>query len=130
MPVCVTRGSNTYGPYQYPEKLVPRFVSRILEGETIPLYGDGSNRRDWLDVDDHCRGIALVAEHGRSGEVYHIGGGTELSNRNLTVLLLARLGADWSSVEHVPDRPGQDFRYALGIGKAVAELGYRPRVPF
>ncbi|MBH1937765.1 dTDP-glucose 4,6-dehydratase [Streptomyces sp. AV19] len=130
LPVCVTRGSNTYGPYQYPEKLIPRFVTRILDGEKVPLYGDGRNRRDWLHVDDHCRGIALAAEHGRPGEIYHIGGGTELSNRSLTALLLAHLDADWSAVECVPDRPGHDFRYALDISKATAELGYRPRVPF
>ena len=96
----------------------------------LALYGEGANVRDWLHVDDHCRGIALVLAGGRAGEVYNIGGGTELSNRELTGRLLEACGADWSRVEHVPDRLGHDLRYSVDISKISAELGYRPQVPF
>ncbi|WP_026065798.1 dTDP-glucose 4,6-dehydratase [Actinoalloteichus spitiensis] len=130
LPVSITRCSNNYGPYQFPEKLIPLFVTRLLDGGTVPLYGDGGNVRDWLHVDDHCRGIQLVAEGGRPGEIYNIGGGTELTNRELTGRLLAALGADWSSVEPVADRKGHDRRYSVDIGKIQAELGYAPKVPF
>ncbi len=97
LPVVVTRCSNNYGPYQFPEKVIPLFVTNLLDGLPVPLYGDGRNVRDWLHVDDHCRGIQLVAEGGRPGEVYNIGGGTEMTNRELTELLLDAVGADWSS---------------------------------
>ncbi|AUS79382.1 dTDP-glucose 4,6-dehydratase [Actinoalloteichus sp. AHMU CJ021] len=130
LPVSITRCSNNYGPYQFPEKLIPLFVTRLLDGGTVPLYGDGGNVRDWLHVDDHCRGIQLVAEGGRPGEIYNIGGGTELTNRELTGRLLTALGADWSSVEPVADRKGHDRRYSVDIGKIQAELGYAPKVPF
>jgi len=130
LPVCVTRCSNNYGPYQFPEKVIPLFVTNLMEGRRVPLYGDGLNVRDWLHVDDHCRGIQLVAERGRPGEVYHIGGGTELTNRELTERLLSAMGADWSAVEMVADRKGHDRRYSLDIGKIADELGYRPQVPF
>ncbi|GAA0484620.1 dTDP-glucose 4,6-dehydratase [Streptomyces sp. NPDC046215] len=130
LPVCITRCSNNYGPYQFPEKMIPLFITHLLDGRKVPLYGDGGNRRDWLHVDDHCRGIALVAQRGRPGEVYHIGGGTELSNRGLTALLLDLLGMDWSMVESVPDRQGHDRRYSLDFGKASDELGYQPLVSF
>jgi len=130
LPVCVTRCSNNYGPYQFPEKVIPLFVTNLMDGLKVPLYGDGLNVRDWLHVEDHCRGIQLVAEHGRPGEVYNIGGGTELTNRELTARLLAAMGADWSSVEMVIDRKGHDRRYSLDISKIADELGYRPRVPF
>ncbi|MFD5269965.1 dTDP-glucose 4,6-dehydratase [Streptomyces sp. NPDC058335] len=130
LPVCVTRCSNNYGPYQYPEKLIPFFVANLLEGKQVPLYGDGENRRDWLHVDDHCRGIALVAEKGRPGSVYNIGGGTELSNRDLTELVLKHLGLGWSRVEMVSDRKAHDRRYSVDISKIVDELGYRPMVAF
>ncbi|WP_189931012.1 dTDP-glucose 4,6-dehydratase [Streptomyces sulfonofaciens] len=128
--VCVTRCSNTYGPHQHPEKVVPRFVTQLLTGGRVPLYGDGSNVRDWLHVDDHCQGVALVAAGGRPGHVYHIGGGTELTNRELTERLLELLGADFSRVDHVPDRKGHDLRYALDTGKIAVELGYAPAVSF
>jgi dTDP-glucose 4,6-dehydratase len=128
--VMVTRCSNNYGPYQFPEKVIPLFVSNLLDGRRVPLYGDGLNVRDWLHVDDHCRGIALVLETGRVGEVYNIGGGTELTNRELTELLLDACGADWSSVEQVPDRKGHDRRYSVDITKIATELGYQPEVAF
>lgn len=128
MDVVVTRCSNNYGPYQFPEKVIPLFVTNLLDGRKVPLYGDGGNIRDWLHVDDHCQGIQLVLDKGRTGEVYHIGGGTELTNRELTERLLAACGADWSSVEQVTDRKGHDRRYSLSIAKISEELGYRPQV--
>lgn len=130
MPVCVTRCSNNYGPYQHPEKVVPRFVTTLLDGGTVPLYGDGGNVRDWLHVDDHCAAIRLVAGGGRPGAVYNIGGGTELTNIELTGRLLAATGRDWSSVRRVTDRPGHDRRYSVDDSLVRAELGYRPAVPF
>jgi dTDP-glucose 4,6-dehydratase len=130
LPVCITRCSNNYGPYQFPEKVLPLFVTNLMDGGKVPLYGDGLNVRDWLHVADHCRGIQLVAEAGRPGEVYNIGGGTELTNRELTGLLLAEMGADWSSVEAVTDRKGHDRRYSVDITKISTELGYAPRVDF
>ncbi|GAB2974051.1 dTDP-glucose 4,6-dehydratase [Amycolatopsis acidiphila] len=130
LPVCVTRCSNNYGPYQFPEKVIPLFVTNLLDGAKVPLYGDGLNVRDWLHVDDHCRGIQLVADGGRAGEIYNIGGGTELTNRELTERLLAALGAGWDRVEQVPDRLGHDRRYSVDITKISTELGYRAEVPF
>ncbi|MDN5748674.1 MAG: dTDP-glucose 4,6-dehydratase [Pseudonocardia sp.] len=130
LPVCVTRCSNNYGPHQFPEKVIPLFVSNLLDGKPVPLYGDGLNVRDWLHVDDHCRGIQLVAEKGRDGEVYNIGGGTEITNRDLTHRLLATVGAGEEMVEPVPDRLGHDRRYSVDWSKIADELGYAPRVPF
>jgi dTDP-glucose 4,6-dehydratase len=128
--VVVTRCSNNYGPYQFPEKLIPLFVTNLMLGERVPLYGDGGNVRDWLHVSDHCRGIQLALLAGRSGEVYHIGGGTELTNKELTSRLLEACGADWSMVDYVTDRKGHDRRYSLDCSKAATELGYRAGVPF
>ena len=128
--VTVTRCSNNYGPYHFPEKMIPLFVTNLLDGRKVPLYGDGRNVRDWLHVADHCRGIDLVLRRGRPGEVYHVGGGTEMSNRELTGRLLAACGADWDRVEQVPDRKGHDLRYSLDIGKIREELGYVPQVGF
>lgn len=128
--VVVTRCSNNYGPYQFPEKVIPLFVTNLLDGGKVPLYGDGLHVRDWLHVDDHCTGIALALQKGRAGEVYHIGGGTELTNRELTEKLLAACGADWNSVEPVADRKGHDRRYSLDITKISTELGYQPRHSF
>ncbi|MEU0534402.1 dTDP-glucose 4,6-dehydratase [Amycolatopsis tolypomycina] len=130
LPVCITRCSNNYGPYQFPEKVVPLFVTSLLDGRKVPLYGDGLNVRDWLHVDDHCHGIQLVADGGRPGEIYNIGGGTELTNRELTEKLLAAVGAGWDSVEPVEDRKGHDRRYSVDITKINQELGYAPRVSF
>ncbi|MFD8308331.1 dTDP-glucose 4,6-dehydratase [Streptomyces sp. NPDC059690] len=127
--VGITRCSNNYGPYQFPEKVVPLFVTTLLRGGIVPLYGDGLNVRDWLHVEDHCRGIDLVLTDGAPGEVYNIGGGLELTNRQLTGLILDACGADWSSVRPVPDRKGHDRRYSLDDGKLRA-LGYRPQVSF
>jgi len=128
MDVVITRCSNNYGHYQFPEKVIPLFVTNLLDGLTVPLYGDGGNVRDWLHVDDHCLGIQLALEKGRPGEVYNIGGGTELTNRELTERLLAACGKDWSSVRRVTDRKGHDRRYSLDITKIAGELGYAPQV--
>lgn len=128
--VRVTRCSNNYGPHQFPEKVVPLFVTNLLDGHKVPLYGDGRNVRDWLHVEDHCQGVELVRTEGRPGEVYNIGGGTELSNRELTGLLLEACGADWDRVEYVADRKGHDLRYSVDWSKARDELGYRPRRDF
>jgi dTDP-glucose 4,6-dehydratase len=128
--VVVTRCSNNYGPYQFPEKVIPLFVTNLLDGQKVPLYGDGGNVRDWLHVADHVAGIQLVLDKGRAGEVYHIGGGTELTNLELTERLLAACGAGWDSVQRVPDRKGHDRRYSLAINKITEELGYSPAVDF
>jgi dTDP-glucose 4,6-dehydratase len=130
LPVCITRCSNNYGPYQYPEKVIPLFVTNLVDGAQVPLYGEGTNVRDWLHVDDHCRGIHLVLESGRVGETYNIGGGTELTNKELTALLLEATGTDWDRVDRVKDRLGHDLRYSVDISKITAELGYVPQVPF
>ena len=126
----ITRCSNNYGPHHFPEKLIPLFVTNLLDGLKVPLYGDGENVRDWLHVDDHCRGIAKVLLNGRAGEIYNIGGGTELTNRELTQFLLAATGRDDSSVEPVADRKGHDRRYSVDISKISRELGYKPEVDF
>ncbi|QYC38099.1 dTDP-glucose 4,6-dehydratase [Nonomuraea coxensis DSM 45129] len=127
--VSITRCGNNYGPGQYPEKIIPLFVTRLLRGEKVPLYGDGGNVRDWIHVHDHCAGIRLVAEKGAPGEVYHIAGTAELTNRELTGRLLEACGRDWDLVEHVADRKGHDRRYSLDDSKLRA-LGYRPEIPF
>jgi dTDP-glucose 4,6-dehydratase len=128
--VVITRCSNNYGPYQFPEKVIPLFVTNLIDGLQVPLYGDGLNVRDWLHVDDHCQGIALVLDRGRAGEVYNIGGGTELSNRDLTERLLAACDADWDRVDFVEDRKGHDRRYSVDITKIAEELGYAPAIGF
>ncbi|WP_149179185.1 dTDP-glucose 4,6-dehydratase [Streptomyces sp. TRM49041] len=125
--VSVTRCCNNYGPYQHPEKLIPRFVTHLLRGDPVPLYGDGSNRREWLHVDDHCRAVHLVLTRGRPGEIYNIGGGDELTNLQLTRRILTLCGADTSMIRHVPDRKGHDLRYSLSDHKIRTQLGYTPR---
>ncbi|WP_436762441.1 dTDP-glucose 4,6-dehydratase [Streptosporangium sp. V21-05] len=127
--VRVTRCANNYGPYQHPEKVIPLFVTNLIDGRRVPLYGDGEHVREWLHVDDHCEGIRLVLDKGRPGEVYNIGGGAELTNRELTERLLAACGAGWDMVETVPDRPGHDRRYSVDSGK-IRAIGYEPRVGF
>jgi dTDP-glucose 4,6-dehydratase len=129
MDVRVTRCSNNYGPYQFPEKVIPLFVTNLLDGLTVPLYGDGLNVREWLHVDDHCRGIHLALSNGRAGEVYNLSGGTELTNKELTHRLLEVTGRDWDSVVPVADRLGHDRRYSLDGAKAQREIGYVPLVP-
>jgi dTDP-glucose 4,6-dehydratase len=126
LPVVITRCSNNYGPYQFPEKVIPLFASRLLDGGQVPLYGDGRNVRDWLHVDDHCRGIAFALTSGTPGEIYNIGGGTELSNRELATLILDHFGADETRIDYVADRPGHDLRYSLDDSK-LRSLGYAPR---
>lgn len=126
----ITRCSNNYGPHHFPEKVIPLFITNLIDGLPVPLYGDGLNRRDWLHVDDHCRGIALVLQGGKPGEIYNIGGGTELTNRELTDLLLEATGRDESFVRYVEDRKGHDRRYCVSIDKISRELGYQPQVPF
>ncbi len=128
--VMVTRCSNNYGPRQFPEKLIPLFVTNLFDGQKVPLYGDGLNVRDWLFVDDHCRGILLVLEGGRPGEIYNIGGGTELANVEITHSLLELCGGDASMIEPVEDRLGHDRRYCMDWSKIREELGYRPEVDF
>ncbi|MEU3299585.1 dTDP-glucose 4,6-dehydratase [Streptomyces sp. NPDC006678] len=128
--VVVTRCSNNYGPYQFPEKVIPLFITNLIDGNTVPLYGDGRNIRDWLHVSDHCRGIELVLRGGKPGEVYNIGGGTEVSNHKLTGLLLDAVGAGWDRVEYVADRKGHDLRYSLDDSKIREQLGYAPQVDF
>ncbi|GAA1772214.1 dTDP-glucose 4,6-dehydratase [Streptomonospora arabica] len=128
--VVITRCTNNYGPYQFPEKVIPRFVTNLLDGGTVPLYGDGRHVRDWLHVDDHCRAVALAAVYGQPGAVYNVGGGTELTNAELTARLLAACGAGWDRVRHVPDRKGHDRRYSLDDTRIRTELGYRPRTGF
>jgi len=130
-PALITRGSNTYGPYQYPEKLIPLFVTNALEGGKLPLYGDGLNVRDWLHVNDHADGIAAALEHGEPGEVYNIGGGNERTNREITAIILDELGLDWDeTVEQVTDRPGHDRRYSIACAKAGEKLGWSPQIGF
>jgi dTDP-glucose 4,6-dehydratase len=129
-PVTITRGSNTYGPYQYPEKLIPLFVTNALEGGKLPLYGDGLNVRDWLHADDHADGIEAALLRGRSGEVYNIGGGNERTNREITSIIIDELGLDDSIIERVADRPGHDRRYSIACDKARTELGWEPVVDF
>jgi dTDP-glucose 4,6-dehydratase len=128
--VVITRCTNNYGPHQFPEKVIPLFVTNLIDGLPVPLYGDGLNVRDWLHVDDHCRAIALALRHGRAGEIYNISGGVGLSNRELTERLLALLDRDWSSVRPVTDRKGHDRRYAIDDSKIRDELGYAPQVGF
>jgi dTDP-glucose 4,6-dehydratase len=126
--VRITRCSNNYGPYQFPEKVIPLFVTNLIDGLKVPIYGLGLNVRDWLHVDDHCRGIHAVLTRGNAGEIYNIGGGTELSNMELTHRILSLMGKNESSIEYVKDRPGHDLRYSVDITKISGELGYEPLV--
>jgi len=126
----ITRCSNNYGQYQFPEKVMPLFITNIIEGKKVPLYGNGLNVRDWLHVDDHCRGIALALTKGKSGEVYNIGGGTELTNVELTHKILTAMGVGEEFIQPVEDRKGHDLRYSVDITKINTELGYSPQVNF
>lgn len=128
--VVITRCSNNYGTRHFPEKLIPLFITNLLEGKKVPVYGSGLNVRDWLHVDDHCEGIYRVLMRGKSGEVYNIGGGRELSNLEITRLILEAMNADDSAIEYVEDRKGHDFRYSINWSKIQRELGYEPVVKF
>ncbi|MBQ8635878.1 dTDP-glucose 4,6-dehydratase [bacterium] len=130
MPVLNTRCSNNYGPYQYPEKLIPFFISQLLKGEKVPVYGDGLNVRDWLYVYDHCEAIDTVLHKGRIGEVYNIGGHNEKTNLEITHLILDAMGKDESSIKYVEDRLGHDRRYAISNDKITSELGWSPSITF
>ncbi len=125
----ITRCTNNYGPYQFPEKVIPLFVTNLLEGKKVPLYGEGGNERDWLHVDDHCAAVCLVLEKGAPGEIYNVGAGAQISNLELTRRILAALDADESNIEQVPDRPGHDSRYAVDSSK-VRALGWAPAHSF
>ena len=127
--ISSTRCSNNYGPFQFPEKLIPLFVTNLIDGGKVPLYGDGLNVRDWLHVDDHCRGIAIVIAKGEPGQSYNIGGGLELNNRQITEQVLEAMGADWDSVQPVEDRKGHDRRYSVDDSR-LRGLGYEPQHPF
>ena len=130
MPVLNTRCSNNYGPYQYPEKLIPFFISQLLKGEKVPVYGDGLNVRDWLYVYDHCSAIDTVLHKGRIGEVYNIGGHNEKTNMEITRIILDAMGKDESSIRYVEDRLGHDRRYAIDNHKIQSELGWEPSLTF
>lgn len=128
MPVLITHCSNNYGPYQFPEKALPLFITNLMEGRKIPLYGDGMNVRDWLYVEDHCDAVWTVLNKGKPGEVYNIGGNNEMTNRRIVEILLREMGRTWDDgVEFVKDRPGHDRRYAIDAGKIQRELGWSPR---
>jgi dTDP-glucose 4,6-dehydratase len=130
MDVVITRCSNNYGSHHFPEKLIPLFITNLIEGKKVPVYGTGENVRDWLHVDDHCRGIYTALMNGKSGEVYNIGGGRELTNNEITNLILEAMGADESSIEYVEDRKGHDLRYSVDWSKINRELDYEPQVKF
>ena len=130
MDVRITRCSNNYGPYQYPEKVIPLFITNLIQDKKVPLYGQGLNVRDWLHVTDHCRGIHLVLTKGKPGDVFNIGGGRELSNLELTRVILEAMAASEERIEEVVDRLGHDFRYSLNIEKITKQLGYKPEISF
>ena len=130
LPTLNTRCSNNYGPYQYPEKLIPFFISQLLKGEKVPVYGDGLNVRDWLYVYDHCEAIDVVLHKGKIGEVYNIGGHNEKTNMEITRLILDAMGKDESSIRYVEDRLGHDRRYAISNDKITSELGWSPSLTF
>ena len=129
-PVVTTRCSNNYGPYQFPEKLIPLFISNALSDQSLPVYGTGENVRDWIHVLDHCRGVDAALRHGQPGEDYNFGGHSELTNIDLTKRLLDALGKPHSLIRHVEDRAGHDFRYAIDTARAERELGWAPQVDF
>jgi len=130
LPAIVTRCSNNYGPYQFPEKLIPLFITNLMESKKVPVYGDGMNVRDWVHVCDHCRALRRVIEKGRPGEIYNIGGNNEQTNLAITRMILSRLGFDESMIQFVQDRPGHDRRYAVDAAKITAELGWKPAIDF
>ena len=130
LPVTVSRCSNNYGPYQFPEKLIPRMIVRALAGKTLPVYGRGENVRDWLHVDDHCAALDTILQRGVAGEVYNIGGRSERTNLEIVGLICRRLEVPPEQVVHVADRKGHDKRYAIDSGKLSSQLGWQPQVSF
>ncbi|MEK6676435.1 MAG: dTDP-glucose 4,6-dehydratase, partial [Planctomycetota bacterium] len=130
LPTLITRCSNNYGPYQFPEKLIPLFVTNLIEGRKVPVYGDGLNVRDWVHVRDHCEAILCVLESAAPGTVYNIGGNCELPNMDIVRRILSHLGHDDSKIEYVKDRPGHDRRYAMDISRIWEDLGWTPRIDF
>jgi dTDP-glucose 4,6-dehydratase len=128
--VCITRCSNNYGPFQFPEKVIPLFVTNLINDKNIPIYGDGKNIREWIHVDDHCRGISRVISAGKKGHIYNIGNGNEISNNLLSELILSHFDLDESRIDFVEDRKGHDFRYALNTSKIESELGFRSKIDF
>jgi dTDP-glucose 4,6-dehydratase len=129
LPVIITRCTNNFGPYQFPEKLIPLFITNLLEGKKVPVYGTGKNIRDWIHVNDHCRAVEFLLDHGVPGDVYNIGSGHEKTNLEITDKILSLLDKDKSMVEYVTDRPGHDFRYSLDSSK-LRKLGWKPRYSF
>ena len=130
LPVLISRCSNNYGEYQYPEKIVPFFIQKLLKGEKVPVYGDGSNIRDWLHVTDHCRAVDLILHEGKIGEIYNVGANNEHSNLEITKKMLQILGLPEDRIEFVKDRPGHDIRYAIDAAKIQNELGWKSEVDF
>jgi dTDP-glucose 4,6-dehydratase len=130
MDVCITRCSNNYGPYQFPEKLIPLMIVNALEGRNLPVYGRGENVRDWIHVEDHCRGVLATLERGRAGEAYNFGGASERRNLDVVKAIVALAGANEDQIEFVADRPGHDRRYAIDFTKAAADLDWSPRYDF
>lgn len=130
LPITISNCSNNYGPYQYPEKLLPLFITNLIEGKKLPVYGQGENIRDWIHVDDHNRGVEMIIKQGKVGETYCLGGGNELTNIGITKKILKIMGEDESKIEYVDDRPGHDLRYAIDYSKAKQELGWEPNKNF
>jgi dTDP-glucose 4,6-dehydratase len=130
LPVTISNCSNNYGPYQHPEKLIPLFITNLLSGKKVPLYGAGDNIRDWIHVDDHNRGVAMIIERGQAGATYCLGGGNEKTNLEMTKQILDIMGQGEDRVEHIADRPGHDHRYAINFSKATQELGWEPQIDF
>ncbi|MCX6796442.1 MAG: dTDP-glucose 4,6-dehydratase [Candidatus Falkowbacteria bacterium] len=130
LPITISNCTNNYGPYQYPEKLLPLFITNLLDGKKVPVYGDGQNVRDWIHVDDHNRGVDLIIKQGKIGDTYCLGGGNELTNLDLTRKVLQSMNISEEMIEYVKDRPGHDFRYAMDYSKVKSELGWKPEVNF
>ena len=130
LPITISNCTNNYGPYQFPEKVIPLFITNLLENKKVPVYGEGKNIRDWIYVDDHNAGVEAIIKHGRMGETYCLGGGNELSNMYITKLILRMMGDDEKMIEFVEDRKGHDFRYAMDFTKAINEFGWYPKVDF
>lgn len=130
LPITISNCSNNYGPYQFPEKIIPLFITNLLEGKKVPVYSKGENIRDWIHVNDHNQGVAEIIKHGKIGKTYLLGGNSEISNLELTKLILELMGKDEGMIEYVKDRPGHDLRYAIDYSRTKKELGWQPRIKF